>query len=559
MTSKHSPAGLRAIGFGVTATLWCAVAASAQSVVTFTDITAQAGITWSRNSGADGRKLLPESLGGGGAFFHADADGLPDLLLINGKDWRARGRKTTHALYRNLGQGRFADITVGSGLDVEMYGLGVAAADYDNDGREDVYVTAHGGDRLFHNDGGGKFTDVTKSSGMNNTGLGTSAAWLDFDKDGRADLFVGNYVRWTVAADLRCSYDGVSKGYCGPQPYEATASKLFRNLGQGRFADVTTRAGVGGAINKVLGVAVLDADGDGWSDLFVANDRVPSRLYRNRHDGTFVDTGLGSGVAVNEEGMARASMGVDAADYDRSGRSHLVVGNFANEMIGLYHNEGNGVFIDEAPRTAAGRASLLMLTWAAFFFDYDLDGWLDIFTANGHIDEKWAGTIDPRVTYRQPLLLLRNAGKRVFENMSARLGAAFATPRLARGAGYGDIDRDGDLDVFVTAMDGPVSLLRNDGGNRQNWWRVTAVGTRSNRSGLGAVVRVTSASGTQVQTVRSGSSYLSQSELSLTFGLGQDPLVTAVEILWPSGLRERAANLTVNRQMTATEGKGLAP
>ena len=559
MTTRHSRMGVIAGLCGVTWTLCVAPAARAQSAVTFTDITASAGITWSRNSGADGRKLLPESLGGGGAFFHADADGLPDLLLINGKDWRPRGRKTTHALYRNLGQGRFVDITKGSGLDVEMYGLGVAVADYDNDGREDVYITAYGGDRLFHNNGGGKFSDVTTPAGLDNTGLGTSAAWLDFDKDGLADLFVGNYVRWTVATDLRCSYDGVSKGYCGPQPYAGTSSRLYRNLGRGRFADVTVRAGVGGAINKALGVAVLDADADGWPDLFVANDRVPSRLYRNLRDGTFVDIGLGSGVAVNEEGMARAAMGVDAADYDRSGRAHLVVGNFANEMLGLYHNEGNGVFIDDAPRTAAGRASLLMLTWAAFFFDYDLDGWLDIFTANGHIDEKWAGTIDPRVTYRQPLLMLRNTGARAFENMTTRLGGAFSTPRLARGAGYADIDRDGDLDVFVTTMDGPVSLLRNDGGNRQNWWRVTAVGTKSNRSGLGAVVRVTSASGTQMQTVRSGSSYLSQSELSLTFGLGKDPVVTAVEILWPSGTRERLTNLPVNRQMTATEGKGLAP
>ena len=543
---------------GAMAALWFA-ASHAQSPVTFTDITSQAGVTWTRNSGADGRKLLPESLGGGGAFFHADEDGQLDLLLVNGKDWRPRGRKTTHALYRNLGNGRFADITTGSGLDVQMYGIGVAVADYDNDGREDVYITAYGGDRLFHNDGRAKFSDVTAKSGIANHGLAASAAWLDYDKDGHADLFVGNYVRWTPETDLRCSYDGVSKGYCGPQPYAATAPKLFRNLGQGRFENVTARARVDEATNKALGVAVLDFDTDGWSDLFVANDRIASKLHRNNRDGTFAEIGLRSGVAVNEEGVARASMGVDAADYDRSGRPHLIVGNFANEMLGLYHNEGNGVFIDEAPRSAVGRASLLMLTWAAFFFDYDLDGWLDIFTANGHIDEKWAGTIDSRVTYRQPLLMMRNLGNRTFENVTARLGSAFSSPRLARGAGYGDIDHDGDLDLFVTTMDGPVSVLRNDGGNGQNWWRVRAVGTTSNRSALGTVVRVSSASGTQMQTVRSGSSYCSQSELTLTFGLGRDPVITAVEIVWPGGAMERHTNVAVNRQMTATEGRGMTP
>jgi hypothetical protein len=527
--------------------------------VTFTDMTAQAAVRWTRNSGADGRKLLPESLGGGGAFFHADEDAQLDLLLVNGRDWRPRGRKTTHALYRNLGGGRFHEITAGSGLDVEMYGTGAAVADYDNDGREDVYITAYGGDRLFHNEGRGRFRDVTAASGLNNRALATSAAWVDYDRDGLADLFVANYVRWSLETDVRCSYDGVTKGYCGPQPYEGASSKLFRNLGQGRFADVTDRARVGDRTNKALGVAVLDVDVDGWPDVFLANDRVPSRLYRNNHDGTFSETGLRSGVAVNEDGVARAAMGVDAADYDRSGRPHLLVGNFSNEMLGLYHNEGNGIFVDEAPRSTVGRASLLLLTWGVFFFDYDLDGWLDIFAANGHIDEKWAGTIDPRVTYRQPLLLMRNLAGKGFENATGRAGPAFSTPRLARGAGYGDIDNDGDLDLFVTGMEGPAALLRNDGGNRHHWWRARLRGAKSNRSALGAVVRVTSNSGTQTQTVRSGSSYCSQSELTLTFGLGADAQVSAVEIVWPSGARQQLKGLAANRQVTIDEASGIVP
>jgi hypothetical protein len=532
------------------------VAAVRQEHLVFTDITTQSGITWRRNNGADGRKLLPESIGGGGAFLHADEDGRLDLLLVNARDWKRTQRKTVHGLFRNLGGGRFADIAARSGLDVEMYGMGAAVADYDNDGREDVYITGVGGDRLFHNEGRGRFSNVTARSGVLNDSFGVSAAWLDYDRDGLADLFVGNYVRWSSQTDVRCSYDGVSKGYCGPQPYSGIAPRLFRNLGEGRFADVTRRAGFEDPAHKALGVAVLDYDVDGWPDLFVANDLIPSRLYRNNRDGTFRDVGLSTGVAVSEDGVARSNMGTDAADYDRSGRPHVLVGNFANQMLGLYHNDGR-VFVDEAPRSAVGRASLLLLTWAAFFFDYDLDGWLDIFTANGHIDETWT-RLDPRVTFRQPLLLLRNLGGRSFENATTKVGPAVGHPRLARGAGYGDIDEDGDLDVFVTTMDGPVTLLRNDGGNRNHWWRLRAIGTKSNRSGLGAVVRVTSASGTQWQMVRSGSSYASQSELALTFGLGRDSVITRVEIAWPSGLQERFTDVAVDKMVIATEGKGLS-
>ena len=524
--------------------------------VTFTDVTAAAGIRFTHNSGRTGKKYLPETMGAGAAFFDADGDGLLDLLLINGRDWQPGKRRSLPALYRNRGDGTFEDVTTGSGLDVELYGLGVAVGDYDNDGRDDVYVTALEGDRLFHNRGGGKFEDVTAAAGIRNASFGTSAAWLDYDKDGRIDLFVANYVQWSAEKDQRCSLDGATKSYCTPEVYPGAASKLYRNLGGGRFADVSAKAGIADPTSKSLAVAVLDFDGDGWPDLFIANDTRPNKLYRNRGDGTFVDRGLEAGVAFSDDGVARGAMGADAADYDRSGRPDLAVANFSNETLGLYHNEGGGVFVDRAPGSPVGRASLLVLSFGIFFFDYDLDGWPDLFVANGHIEEGIT-RVQPQVQYRQPPLLLRNLGGGRFAPVGAAAGPALTRPIVGRGAVYGDYDRDGDLDVLVTTNGGPAYLLRNDGGNRNHWLRVKTVGTRSNRDGLGAVVRVTSASGTQWSTVHSGSSYCSQSELVLTFGLGRDAKVAALEVEWPSGTKQRFADLAADREVTVDEGKGI--
>jgi hypothetical protein len=304
-----------------------ALAATAPSAApVFTDVTAQAGIRFVHNSGRAGKKLLPETLGSGCAFFDADGDGWPDILLINSKDWTPRGRRSLPALYRNNRNGTFTDITAGSGLDVEMYGLGVAIGDYDNDGRDDVYITALEGDRLFHNEGHGKFRDVTKSAGIRNASFGTSAAWLDYDRDGKLDLFVANYVQWTPKTDLWCSLDGATKSYCTPESYKGARSRLFHNLGGGRFEDATERAGVGDPSSKSLGVTVLDFNGDGWPDLFVANDTQPNKLYRNTRNGAFREEGMAAGVAYGEDGVARGAMGADSADYDRSGRPHLPVG-----------------------------------------------------------------------------------------------------------------------------------------------------------------------------------------------------------------------------------------
>lgn len=551
-------AGLVLVGLGLIGR-----PSASPSAVTFTDVTAAAGIRFTHNSGRAGRKWLPETMGSGVAFFDADNDGWTDVLFVNGRDWTPRGRRSVAALYRNDGRGAFTDATAGSGLDVELYGIGVAVGDYDNDGRADVYVTALEGDRLFHNEGGGKFRDVTRAAGIANASFGTSAAWLDYDRDGRLDLFVANYVQWTAKTDLWCSLGGATKSYCTPESYPGTSSKLYRNLGGGRFEDVSQHAGVGDPTSKSLGVAVLDLDTDGWPDLFVANDTQPNKLYRNNRNGTFAEVGLRSGVAYSEEGIARGAMGVDAADYDRSGRPHLLVGNFSNQMLGLYHNEANGLFVDEAPRSTVGRASLLSLAFGVFFFDYDLDGWADILSANGHIEEE-IGRVQPKVQYRQPPLLLRNlgssgrapAGRVRFEQATASVGPAFGRPIVARGAAYADYDRDGDLDVALSENHGPAHLFRNDGGNTNNWLTVRTRGVRSNRDGIGAVVRIESPSGQQWQMVRSGSSYASQSDLALTFGLGGDTTVTTLHVEWPSGARDSVQNVAARQFVTIEEGRG---
>ena len=519
-----------------------ALAAGAPNTVVFTDVTAQAGIKFVHNAGRSGKKYMPETLGAGCAFFDADGDGWPDILLINGKDFVPKGRRTLPALYRNNHDGTFTDVTRGSGLDVEMYGMGVAIADYDNDGHEDVYITALEGDHLFRGLGGGKFVDVTRASGIQNANFGSSAAWLDYDRDGKVDLFVANYVQWNVKADLWCSLDGSTKSYCTPESYKGTRSRLFHNLGNGKFEDV----GIGDANSKSLGVTVLDYDGDGWPDLFVSNDTQPNKLYRNMRNGTFREEGMQAGVAYGEDGVARGAMGTDAADYDGTGRPHLLVGNFSNQMLGLYHNEGNGLFVDEAPSSTVGRASLLSLTFGAFFFDYDLDGRPDIFAANGHIEEE-IGRVQPKVSYRQAPLLFHNLGKGKFET-----APAISQLMVARGAAYADYDGDGDLDVLISTNNGPAYLYRNDGGNRNHWLSVRLNGTKSNRDGIGAVVRV----GKQWAMVRSGSSYCSQSDLALTFGLGADTAAT-VQVEWPSGTKQCFANVGANKRIVIDETRGL--
>ena len=525
--------------------------------VVFTEVTVSAGIRFEHHHGRSGKKYLPETLGSGCAFFDYNGDGRPDVFLVNSKPWDTGSQqKITSRLYRNNGDGTFTDVSAGSGLDVEFYGLGAAPGDYDNDGRVDLYVTALGRDRLFHNEGNGRFVEVAAQAGIDNPAFGTSAAWLDYDKDGRLDLFVANYVVWSREEDLWCSLDGESKSYCTPESYAGVSSRLYHNLGGGKFEDVTQAAGMLDDTAKALGVAVLDFDQDGLSDIFQANDTEPNKLYRNRGDGTFENVGLAAGVAFAEDGKARGAMGVDAADYDRSGRPHLLVGNFSNEMLSLFHNEGGGLFVDDAPTSAVGRDSLLALTFGAFFFDYDLDGFLDIFAANGHLEEE-IGKVQPKVSYEQAPLLFRNLGGGNFALANERIGPSLTRPIVARGAAYADYDSDGDLDVLVTTNNGPAHLFRNDGGNSNSYLRFKLVGQASNRDAVGAVVRVEGASGAQWRMVRSGSSYASQSELALTFGMGRDLIAERVEVEWPSGRRQVFENLEANRRWTVFEDFGI--
>ena len=525
--------------------------------IEFKNITEASGLRFVHNNGAFGKKYLPETLGPGAAFIDYDNDGWQDIFLVNGKDWPGHHQqRSTLALYRNQGNGTSRDVTRAAGFAVELYGMGATVGDYDNDGSDDLFVTALGQDRLFRNNGNGTFSDVTRTAGLEGPQeFSTSAAWVDLDRDGDLDLVVANYVVWAPGKDLFCTLDGTSKAYCTPESYQGVSARLWQNQGDGTFKDATRAAGLFDPTAKTLGVAVLDYDQDGWPDLFLANDTEPDKLYRNNGDSTFTEKGVSAGVAFSEQGVARAGMGVDAADYDRSGFPHIVVAHFSNEMVGLYHNEGTGLFIDDAPRSEVGRASLLTLGFGCFFFDYDLDGWLDILVANGHIENE-VERVQTRVTYAQPPHVFRNLVGGKFQEVTASLGPAFAAPRVARGVAYADIDNDGDLDVLLTTNGGPAVLFRNDGGKNRSL-RVQLKGTRSNRDGLGAVVTVTTGKDKQWQMLRSGSSYLSQSELVLTFGLGTQPQADAVEVRWPSGQVDRLKNVAAGQTVTVEEGRGI--
>ena len=541
----------------VTCLLATGLGAQSAPGIQFRDITRAAGVRFAHNTGAFGKKYLPETLGPGAAFLDYDSDGWQDILLVNGQDFPGHARRASRLkLYRNNHDGTFTDVTAKAGLAVSMYGMGVAVGDYDNDGYDDIFVTALGQSRLFHNTGKKSFSDVTKAAGLEGPQeFSTSAAWVDYDRDGRLDLAVANYVQWSPASDIFCTLDGVRKSYCTPESYKGASARLWHNLGNGKFEDATRKAGLLDATSKALGIALLDYDNDGWPDLLLANDTQPNKLYRNNGNGTFSEKGVAAGVAFSEDGIARAGMGVDAADYDRSGRPSILISNFANQMMALYHNEGNGLFVDEAPRSEVGRASLLTRGFGCVFYDYDLDGWLDVLIVNGHIEPE-IERIQKRVKYAQPAHLFRNQGKGKFAEVTASVGAGFARPRVARGVAYADIDNDGDLDLLVTTNGGPALLFRNDGVTHHAL-RVKLAGARSNRDGIGALVTATAGGDKQSLMLRSGSSYLSQSELVLTFGLGQRAQVDQLEVRWPSGQVERLSNVAAGQQVTIQEGRGI--
>ena len=538
---------------------WASGAArSPQPSFLLKDVTKQAGIDFRHNSGAYGGKLLPETLGSGCAFVDYDADGYPDILLVNSMDWPGHQRaRSTLKLYKNNRNGTFSDVTRAAGLDIELYGMGVAVADYNNDGFPDILITGVGQNRLFMNTGKGTFRDVTKTSGLaGRSAFSTSALWFDYDRDGHLDLFVCNYVNWSPEHDVFCSLDGKNKSYCTPEAYRGETCWLFRNRGNGTFEDVTAASGIFDTSSKSLGVAMLDFDQDGWPDLFVANDTQPNKLYRNLRNGKFKDVAVEAGLAFSADGKARAGMGVDVGDFENSGRPGIAITNFDNEMVGLYRSPSAGQFEDVSIAAGVGGPSRNTLGFGCGFADLDLDGRLDLIVANGHIDDT-VRNIRGNVGYAQPPHLFLNLGNGKFQDVVATSGADFAAPRVGRGLAFADFDRDGDVDVLLTTNNGPAYLFRNDLNSGNRFLRLHLTSTKSNRDAIGAVVRIYHGGETQMRTVRAGSSYLSQSELPLNFGVGKADRIERLTIDWPSGGTQEFKNISTAKAYQLHENEAL--
>jgi len=549
-----------AVALGNSLLPWELLAANPQANPTFQlrNVTDSVGLSFRHNSGAYGGKLLPETLGSGCAFLDYDNDGFQDILLVNSMDWPNHKRaRSTLKLYKNNRNGTFADVTRAAGLDIELYGMGIAVGDYNNDGFPDILITCVGQNRLFRNTGKGSFLDVTKTSGLAaHQAFSTSALWFDYDRDGHLDLFVCNYVNWSPERDVFCSLDGKNKSYCTPEAYRGETCWLFRNRGNGTFEDVTATSGIFDTSSKSLGVAMLDFDQDGWPDLFVANDTQPNKLYKNLRNGKFKDVAVEAGLAFSVEGKARAGMGVDVGDFENSGRAGIAITNFDNEMVGLYRSPSVGLFDDVSVASGVGNPSKTTLGFGCGFADLDLDGRLDLVVANGHIDDT-VRNIRGNVGYAQPPHLFLNLGGGKFQDVASNVGSDFAVPRVGRGLAFADWDRDGDLDLLLTTNNGPAVLFRNDVRSGNRALRLRLVGTRSNRDAIGAVVRISHSGVEQMRTVRGGSSYLSQSELPLTFGIGKSDSIDRIAVVWPSGATQEFKNISSGRAYEVTENKGI--
>jgi hypothetical protein len=525
--------------------------------VHFVDVTDQAGIKFKHVSSPE-KKYIVESMSGGVALFDYDNDGYLDIYLVNSLtvDMVKSKQKTRSILYHNNGDGTFTDVTDKAGVGDIGWGMGVAIGDYNNDGWDDIYVTCLGPNHLLRNNGNGTFTDVTQKAGVGDPRWSTGAAFVDYDNDGKLDLFVSNYVDFDVnnlpefGKGRTCQFKGVPV-QCGPRGLKGAGDSLYHNNGDGTFTDVSKKAGVADLDGYYgLGVIASDFDEDGLVDIFVANDSTPNFLYHNNGDGTFKEIGFSSGTAVNENGSEQGSMGVTLGDYDHSGRLSLFITNFDDDYNTLYHNDGKGSFTDVSYAAKVAAVSLPYVGWGTWFFDYDNDGWPDLLVVNGHVYPQLP-------TYRQRNFVHHNNRDGTFTEVGAQLGAPFVEQRTGRGAAFGDIDNDGDVDVVINNLDGPPQLLRNDGGNGSNSVLIKTIGVKSNRDGIGARVKITSGDLTQIGEVYSGGSYLSQSDLRVHFGLEKRTKIDLIEVHWPSGTVDKVTNVSANKILTIKESQGM--
>ncbi len=542
----------------------CVAAAllAAEVAVQLVDATADTRIDFTQENSPTRSKYLPETMGGGVALLDYDNDGRLDVFFVNGAridDPMPKGaapdksdRKYWNRLFHQNPDGTFTDVTERAGLTgvpQNRYGMGVAVGDYDNDGYEDIYVTNYAANTLYHNNGNGTFTDLTAKAGVSTGGWSVSAGFLDYDNDGKLDLFVTRYLEWGFEDNRYCGERKPGgRAYCHPDNYPGITNVLYHNNGDGTFTDVSKKAGVANPEGKSLGVGFGDFDGDGWTDIFVANDSVQCFLYRNNHDGTFTDVSLTAGVGFNEDGKTFAGMGVDFADYDNDGRPDIAVTDLSDQRYMLYRNNGDGSFTDATNSSGLGRATLPYSGWSMRFLDYDNDGWKDLFIAQGHVMDNIEVT-SPNLRYLQPPLLLRN--------VAGRFSAADAGPKTlwaGRGAAFGDIDNDGDIDIVVANLGQKAYVLRNEGGNRNGWIGIRTRGTKSNRDGIGCSVKVVSASGqAQYCTVKTAVGYLSASDKRLIVGLGADKAAKSIEIRWPAGGIQRFENVPSGKILEAVE------
>ena len=527
------------------------------AAVQFNDITSQSGITFKHTLSPE-KKYIAESMTGGVALFDYDNDGYLDIFFVNSLtvELLKANKKTRSVLYRNNRNGTFSDVTDKAKVGDAGWGMGCAVGDFNNDGFDDLYVTSVGPDHLFKNNGNGTFTDVTQKAGVSDPRFSTGAAFLDYDNDGNLDLFVTNYVGFdinnlpTFGEGPTCQFKGVPV-QCGPRGLPGAGDSLFRNNGDGTFTDVSKKAGVADSRGYYgMDVVGSDFDGDGLIDIFVANDSTPNFLYHNNGNGTFREIGFESGTALDKNGAEQGCMGVTLGDYDHDGLLDLFITNFDDEYNVLYRNAGRGSFVDVSHEAGVAMISLPYVGWGTKFFDHDNDGWLDLFVANGH-------AYPQRDRYRQRKLFYRNNRDGTFSEVAAQLGSALMEERASRGTAFGDIDNDGDVDIVVNDLDSAPQLLRNDGGNKNNWIIVKTIGTKSNRNGIGAKVKVVSGDLVQLDEVRSGGSYISQNDLKLHFGLEKRTVVDLIEVRWPSGAVDTLKNLAANKVVTVKEGKGL--